>query len=93
MNTQELVERIKGNPKTTWLAVICGALYAGGDYLHGNQVEPWGALLLGLAGVVGGVGLLLARDGKPSLPAAQERIKEELERVVNQPPEGPPGVS
>ncbi len=68
MNTQELVERIKGNPRTTWLAVVAGAMYAGGDYLHGNAIEPWGALLLGAAGIVGGLGLLLARDGKQPPP-------------------------
>ena len=65
MTTEELVKRVRDNPKTTALGIATGGLYALGDYLHGAGVEPFGALVLGTAGIVAVVALFLARDGKP----------------------------
>lgn len=57
-----LIERIKGNPKTTVLGGVCVALYGAGEAMRASGVEPWGSIVIGLAGMTTLVGLALARD-------------------------------
>lgn len=65
MTTEELVKRVRDNPRTTAWGITTGGLYLVGDYLHGAGIEPFGAIVLGVAGVVGTIALFLARDPKP----------------------------
>jgi hypothetical protein len=59
----ELISRIKDNPKTSSLGVACVALYGAGEALRGSGIEPWGSIVIGLAGLATLLGMLLARDG------------------------------
>ncbi len=61
----ELIKRIKDNPKTTVLGGVCVALYGAGEAMRASSIEPWGSIVIGLAGLTTLVGLALARDGKP----------------------------
>lgn len=58
----ELIRRVKDNPRTTWLGVVCVGLYGGGEAMRASHVEPWGSIVIGLAGLATLIGLALARD-------------------------------
>ena len=65
MSTKEIIEQIKADSRTTWVAVILGALLAGGEYLqHQAHIEPWGSILTGIAGVGSALCMAFARFGK-----------------------------
>lgn len=61
---KELIERIRGNPKTSALAVAALIVYSCGEALSNNGFEPWGTIISGIGGTMAGIGLLLARDTK-----------------------------
>lgn len=50
MNTQEVIEKVKADPRTTWIGVVLGALFLLGKYLATAAIEPWGSMVLGVAG-------------------------------------------
>ena len=60
----ELIARIKNNPKTSALGVICVGMYGAGEAMRANALEPWGSIVIGVAGVLTLVGLALAKDAK-----------------------------
>lgn len=62
---KDIIERIKNNPKTSALGVACVALYGAGEAMRASNVEPWGSIVVGVAGVVTLIGMLLARDPVP----------------------------
>jgi hypothetical protein len=62
---QELIRR-KENPRTSSLGVACVGLYGAGEAMRANAIEPWGSLVIGLAGLATLLGMLLARDGGKS---------------------------
>ncbi len=67
----ELIKRVRENPKTTWLGVVCVGLYGGGKAMSANGVVPWGSIVIGLARHATLIGLMLARDDKPKPPEGQ----------------------
>jgi hypothetical protein len=60
---KELIDRIVKNPATSILGAAALAVYGAGETMHQNNVEPWGSIVLGIAGVMVLVGGLMAKDG------------------------------
>lgn len=60
---KDILDRIKNNPKTSALGVACVALYGAGEAMRASAVEPWGSIVIGIAGVATLIGLALAKDG------------------------------
>lgn len=71
-----LLELMKQDPRTTWLAGVVVALLAAGKALSEYGLEPWGTCVSGLGGFVAAGVLLVSRF------AAKPKPQE--------PPEGPP---
>lgn len=67
MNMEEILKRIRDNPKTSVLGIALFALYGAGETMHQAKLEPWGSIVLGLAGLGTLVGMALAGD-KPKDP-------------------------
>ena len=61
---KELIERARGNPKTTAAGVVALAMWGGGEKLQSMGIEPHGSALVVLAWVIAAVALTLAKDGK-----------------------------
>jgi hypothetical protein len=61
---QQLTERIKGNPRTTALAVVCAALFGCAKGLSDAGFVIASGLAGGVAALVAVVALLFASDGK-----------------------------
>lgn len=61
---KELIERIKGNPKTSALGALTAAVMAAGSGMREHGLEPWASLVIGLGGLLAVVGLFVARDPK-----------------------------
>lgn len=60
---KDLIERIKNNPKTSVLGIVALATYGAGETMHQNSIEPWGSIVLGVAGVMVLVAGFIAKDG------------------------------
>jgi hypothetical protein len=60
---KELIDRIKNNPKTSVLGIASVAVYGAGETMHQSNIEPWGSIVLGVAGVMVLVAGFIAKDG------------------------------
>lgn len=60
---RELIDRIVKNPATSALGVAALAVYGAGETMHQNNIEPWGSIVLGVAGLLVLVGGFMAKDG------------------------------
>jgi hypothetical protein len=61
MRWAQAAEILRADPRTTWLAVACTALGIAGETLQHLGIHPWGTVLVGAAGLVGGISLVFAR--------------------------------
>lgn len=65
MTFDEMIARVKADPRTTWAAIVLGAVGAGGEYLHQAHFEPWGSMLLGVSGFGAFICMVFSRFSKP----------------------------
>lgn len=59
---RSLVEVAKSNPRTSVLGVIVVALYGAGESMREQALEPWGSIVVGVAGVMTLITMLMAHD-------------------------------
>lgn len=69
---KDLIQRVKDNPKTSVLGIVCVALYGAGEALRASAIEPWGSIVIGVAGVATLIGLALAGDKPKGEPPRGE---------------------
>lgn len=59
-----MIELIRQDKRTTWVAALCLALYGAGQSLSSYGFEPWGTIVSGFGGCVAGAALLFAKFSK-----------------------------
>lgn len=84
-----IIEMIKADKRTTWLAGIVIALLAAGKGLTDSAIEPWGTCVSGVGGFIAGIALLVAKFSKPEPPAAPMPAPVPGATDTTPPPRGP----
>ncbi len=68
-----MIELIRQDKRTTWIAVVVIALLGGGKALTDYGIEPWGTSVSGVGGLIAGAVLLFSKlSKKPDEPPPQE---------------------
>ena len=63
-----MMEAAKHDRKTSVCGVIAVALYGAGETMRSNAIEPWGSVVIGLAGLMTLLVMFWAKDRKPEDP-------------------------
>jgi multisubunit Na+/H+ antiporter MnhG subunit len=62
MQFDDIKQRLLANKKTTVLGVVVTTLGGIGSTLQMSGIEPWGAVVVAVAGLIASVGLFWAKD-------------------------------
>jgi 4-hydroxybenzoate polyprenyltransferase len=80
-----LLERLRADKRTTWIAVACAAIWGAGKGVAELGFEPWGSGVMGLAMVSACVALAFTMIAKPKEQPKPEQPPSEA------PPTAPHG--
>jgi hypothetical protein len=87
-----LIDRIKADKRTTWLAALAAAVYGAGSGLSQAAFEPAGSIVSACGVVIAGGALLFTTLSPPKPPPAIAPAIAPAPEQPQLPPQGPPNV-